>query len=85
MDRRREGRNGHAKSLVRAMKKPKPKAKKPRRVVLGVGHPWFHLSPTYGRTHVSLSARQGEMSDVLLSFGDLGNHNRIRLVAEVLK
>jgi hypothetical protein len=65
-------------------KKP-PKKRRPRRVVLGVGHPWFNLSPGAGRTHVSLSAKPNTLSDVVLNFRDLGNYNRVRLVAEVLK
>lgn len=60
--------------------KPKPKAKKPRRVVLGVGHPWFSLTTvalTKAPVHESILLR--------LSWKNLGNWNKIRLVAEVLK
>lgn len=63
-------------------KRTKPKAKKPRRVVLGVGHPWF-LNPTiHGRTHICMSSKPNGDADVGLTFRDLGNWNRIRLVAE---
>jgi hypothetical protein len=60
-------------------KKPK---KKPRRVVLGVGHPWF-----YGcLTQLTLRERAYFASDAkMLHIADLGAYNRIRLVAEVLK
>lgn len=62
----------------------KPK-RKPRRVVLGVGHPWF-LEPTQiGRTHLCLSSKPGGYADIGLKFGDLGNWNKVRLVLEVLK
>ena len=69
------------------MKKAKPK-KKPRRVVLGVGHPWFYFSP--GR--IGLTESRVDDSILLRSFDwkeidthGLGNWNKIRLVAEVLK
>ena len=66
------------------MKKAKPK-KKPRRVVLGVGHPWFNRSLSQW-TSVSLTKASAPPFDwVGLQFGDLGNYNKIRLVAEVLK
>ena len=61
------------------------KAKKPRRVILGVEHPWFLINGTVGRTHICLSSKPNEDADVVLKFRDLGNWNRIRLVAEVLK
>ena len=69
--------------------KKKP-AKKVRRVVLGTGHPWFLFSQRMGarqgvRTVVCLGAREGFSEDVRLNFGNLGNWNKIRLVAEVLK
>ena len=68
--------------------KPKKQAKKPRRVVLGVGHPWFlHSGWAGGRTHVCLTKREAveDHADVVLKFDDLGHYNRIRLVAEILK
>lgn len=67
--------------------KPKPKAKKgkrkPRRVVLGVGHPWFYACGTQLVLRTKNSSWDGEAK--MLRFGDLGGYNRIRLVAEVLK
>ena len=72
--------------------KPKKRAKrKPRRVVLGVGHPWFFVEP-------SGEGMKGQFCAMFLTrahqvFTDcpvidpdgLGNWNKIRLVAEVLK
>ena len=63
------------------MTKAKPK-KKPRRVVLGVGHPWFS-----GRLTI-IQLLEGDRfycSPLELSISDLGAYNKIRLVAEVLK
>lgn len=69
-------------------KRAKPK-RKPRRVVLGVGHPWFYIGDSGG---VGLTV--DPVSDCLLlrNFvwksldpSGLGNWNKIRLVAEVLK
>jgi len=68
-------------------KRAKPKAKRPRRVVLGVGHPWF-LFDGYGtRAMVRLCYSDQHAIDngVTLDIQDLGAYNRIRLVAEVLK
>lgn len=69
------------------MKKAKAKSRKVRRVVLGVGHPWF-LHDTYGtRSMVWLCASDEYRIDsgVGLSYGNLGYWNKVRLVAEVLK
>jgi hypothetical protein len=70
------------------MKKAKPK-KKSRRYVLGIGHPWFF---------VKISGLSGQRCGMFLTrahqvFTDcpvidpkgLGNWNKIRLIAEVLK
>jgi hypothetical protein len=70
---------------VKAKAKPK---KKPRRVVLGVGHPWFYFDPDYiGLTKIpvapSILLRRFDWAD--LHTARLGNWNKIRLVAEVLK
>ncbi len=64
----------------------KAKAKKPRRVVLGVGHPWFKLVD--GADFVGLTrgfAIEAGWDWKPLKWGDLYNGNKIRLVAEVLK
>ena len=71
-----------------AAKKPKPK-KKPRRVVLGVGHPWFYIGKegamglTVGPVNPSILLRVFSWRQIEPS--GLGNWNKIRLVAEVLK
>jgi hypothetical protein len=67
------------------MKKVKPKAK-PRRVVLGVGHPWFSGSENVQYAKVGLTVgAQAVWRWIPLRFKNLGNWNKIRLVAEVLK
>lgn len=67
------------------MPKAKSKPKKPRRVVLGTGHPWFER--TGGQwLKVQLFKHPGQwLPAVPIDFDDLGNWDRIRLVAEVLK
>jgi len=62
--------------------KPKKQAKKPRRVVLGVGHPWFSC---VGTAIQLMTADTFEAQTLALNYRDLGRYNRIRLVAEVLK
>jgi len=57
--------------------RPKPR-KKVRRVVLGVGHPWFLFSSRMGarpgvRTMVCMSSKPGFSEDVRITFGSLGN------------
>ena len=72
--------------------KKKAKPKKPRRVVLGVGHPWFtaiddslYARVALTRTPVAQSILLRQFDWLPLKFRNLGNWNRIRLVAEVLK
>ena len=61
------------------MKARKPK--KIRRVVLGTGYPLFIAG-----TRVIMCAQTGYgQSSMKLNYDDLGNYNKIRLVAEVLK
>lgn len=71
------------------------KAKKVRRVVLGVGHPWFFVSQrgnvgydtiylTTAPVAQNILARGGEKL-VPFKFSDVGNWNKVRLVLEVLK
>lgn len=71
----------------------KAKPKKVRRVVLGVGHPWFsEVSAAGSWQSVRLTKTAVHPSILLRSFdwqnikaGGLGNWNKIRLVAEVLE
>jgi hypothetical protein len=74
--------------------KPKPgkPKRKPRRVVLGVGHPWFSADPGTTFMAVRLTTSEVSRSILLRTFdwraiktGGLGNWNKIRLIAEVLK
>lgn len=70
-------------------KRAKPK-RKPRRVVLGVGHPWFYAPTLVGgqdqRIAMFLTPGHRVFTDLeAIDPKDLGNWNRIRLVAEVLK
>ena len=60
------------------------KVKKVKRVVMGVGHPWFLT--TYGPTckAVGLTAVRNGVSKNL-RFGKHGNWNKVRLVMEILK
>lgn len=71
------------------MKKKTAKKRKVRRVVLGVGHPWFSGN---GFTNVALTKTPAAVSILLRTFewksldiNNLGNWNKIRLVAEVIK
>jgi hypothetical protein len=68
-------------------------SKKPRRVVLGEGHPWFSTTRGHGtfdtvqltvdRVAESILLRGGEKL-VPFKCGGVGNWNRVRLVLEVL-
>lgn len=72
----------------------KTNRKKPRRVVIGVGHPWYSRSPgskDYDRIQLtvlpvapSILLRGGEKT-VVLSPKNTGNWNKVRLIMEVLK
>lgn len=70
--------------------KAKPK-KKPRRVVLGVGHPWFYVKVASSGVEpqncamLLTKAHQVFQDCVIINSNTLGNWNKIRLVAEVLK
>jgi len=70
--------------------KKKP-AKKVRRVVLGVGHPWFYAelrSEGMRGQHIAmfLTKKHQVFTDCpVIDAKGLGNWNKIRLVAEVLK
>lgn len=71
------------------------KRKKVKRVVLGVGHPWFayHARGEGGYDTVYLTAQpiatsilcRGGEKIVGLDIKDVGNWNKVRLVLEVLK
>lgn len=67
---------------MKRAKKPAPR--RPRRVVLGVGHPWFMFAGMRV-THVALSSKLNRSMDVGLKIRDLCHDDRIRLIAEVLK
>ena len=67
-----------------------------RRVVLGVGHPWYSATPTKGSAHTCLQMtktpvpqsilfRQGKEELVEFDPQGTGNWNKVRLVMEVLK
>jgi len=64
---------------------------KPKRVVLGVGHPWFYVMPSgegmKGQRCAMLLTREHQVfTDCpVIDNKGLGNWNKIRLVAEVLK
>lgn len=71
------------------MTKKTVKKRKVRRVVLGVGHPWFSGN---GFTNVALTVTPVASSILLRTFewknlkiDNLGNWSKIRLVAEVIK
>ncbi len=75
------------------MKKPKNKVK---RIVLGVGHPWYSReikgSEGWSYDHVSLTPEPIVSSLVVsvwktvpLNTGGTGNWNKVRLVLEILK
>ena len=62
------------------MKKAKAKSRKVRRVVLGVGNPWLG-----GGGWICLTPGHQKWPPIAIDFKDLGNWNKVRLVAEVLK
>lgn len=71
------------------------KPKKIRRVVLGVGHPWFLVGQkgqaAYDTVRLTTTAvaqsvlMRGGEEFVPFKFSDVGNWNKVRLVLEVLK
>ena len=73
------------------MKKPK----KIRRVVLGVGHPWFYVSQKGRASYDTMNLTTAPVAQSILlrgyeetvpfKFSDVGNWNKVRLVLEVLK
>lgn len=68
-------------------KKIKPKKTKKRRVVLGVGFPWFDKRGGPGMEGVGYQKVMliGVGTEVLtLNIEDLGAYNKIRLIAEVI-
>lgn len=68
--------------------------RKPKRVVLGEGHPWYSSSVRGGTydnvqlttkpVNVSILLRGNELT-VPLKFDGTGNWNRVRLVLEILE
>lgn len=62
------------------------KKRKPRRVVLGVGHPWFFARQGASYDAVMLFTGHNEAgSTVPFKFRGVGNWNKVRLVLEILK
>ena len=62
------------------------RTKKPRRVVLGVGHPWFFARQGIVYDALMLFAGHNEAgSTVPFKYRDVGNWNKVRLVLEILK
>ena len=60
--------------------------KKVRRVVLGVGHPWFaHKHTNIAFDSVYLTPRAGVAGSVPFRPTAVGNWNKVRLVLEVLE
>ena len=70
--------------------------KEPKRIVLGVGYPWYSTTPTKGngftklqmtKTPVpqSILLRQGKEELVEFDPQGTGNYNKVRLVLEVLE
>jgi hypothetical protein len=72
---------------VKKASKPKRKL---RRVVFGVGHPWFYakvkIGGDYETVGMFLTPAHNVFTDLeAIDSRGLGNWNKIRLVAEVLK
>lgn len=66
--------------------KVKIKTKKAKRVVLGVGHPWFSKrTGIHNYDAVSIFTENMSGTCVPLKLGTLGGYNKIRLVAEVIE
>jgi len=62
------------------------KLKKVRRVVLGVGHPWFtHKHTNIAFDSVYLTPKAGADGSVPFRPTAVGNWNKVRLVLEVLE
>lgn len=63
------------------------KTKKVRRIVLGVGHPWFSVGMKRRIAYdtVRLFTAHGSAETVPFKFTDVGNWNKCRLVLEVIK
>lgn len=69
------------------------RAKKPKRIVLGAGHPWYSGRIDGGFSTVQLTRKPVPQSILLrggeelvpLKHGGTGNWNKVRLVLEVLE
>lgn len=62
--------------------------RKLKRIVLGVGHPWFEKVDgpgVVGYQKVSLMEGDGKGDALTLKIGELGGYSKIRLVAEVMR
>ena len=78
------------------MPKGKDTKRKPKRVVLGVGYPWYSRKAPQGhgytlleltKTQVpeSILFRTGREERVQFKIGETGNYNKVRLIMEILK
>ena len=67
------------------MARKKATKKKPRRIVLAVGHPWFYTAyaGTFDKIGMTLS-RHGHAMRLRVP-ANIGNWNRARLVIEILE
>ncbi len=60
--------------------------KRVKRVVLGVGYPWFsRVEGSCGFVSVKLVTTRNGSTNLLLNVGDLGAYKKIKLVAEIVK
>lgn len=64
----------------------KRKPKKVRRIILGTGYPWFFTQDGKSTPYDSMSLySESRKTAVPLKIKDLGNFNKIRLIAEVIE
>lgn len=73
---------------AKVSKSKRPTRRKPRRVVLGVGHPFFQRVDGPGVVgYQKVMLLEGNLQGDALTFkiGNLGGYNKVRLIAEVLE
>lgn len=65
----------------------KRKSRKPRRIVLGVGHPWYSATKGNGYTILQLTKTPVHAEEELVEFNpkNISIWNKVRLVLEVIK
>lgn len=61
------------------------KPKKVRRIVLGMGHPWFYTLSAGQIDKIALTDHRNGAAKRLRVPANIGNWNKVRLVLEVLK